>query len=197
MTFGSTRSSGRTRSSVSRVRRAEEQRTSSGSMPRSAIALPMSGASVTPRVASDRSLTAFGARGKAHGFVRGLEQGARLAHAFGLLALRHRVGDDARAGPHIHGAVLYHRGSEYDAAIHLAAGGEISHTARIRSARLILKLVDDLHGAHFGRSRHGAGRKARHQRIDRIEVGSERPLDIRNDMDDLAVIFEEEAVGNA
>src|SRR6185437_13994131 len=149
------------------------------SMPRSAMALPISGASVTPRVASGRSrsgrvgllqldlawrrresvsircalLTALGAGGEAHGLVGGLEQRARLAHALGLLALGHRIGNHARAGLHIHDAILHHRGPEHDAAIHLAVGGEITDAARIRTARLILELVDDLHGAHLGRSR--------------------------------------------
>src|SRR5512134_4026102 len=104
-------------------------------MPRSAIALPINGASLIPRVASGRStsarpgllqldlawrsrisvsigpacsLSALGARGKAHGLVGSLEQGTRLAHAFGLLALRHGVGDDAGASTNIHGSVLHH-----------------------------------------------------------------------------------------
>ncbi len=87
-------------------------------MPRSAMARPISGASVDPargerpvlvwqrRVVparfgvakqaegehgglSLRSLAALGARGEAHRLVGCLEQGARLAHAFGLLALGH------------------------------------------------------------------------------------------------------------
>ena len=42
-------------------------------------------------------LAPLAARGEAHGLFGGAEQGGGLAHAFGLLALRHRVGNDAGA----------------------------------------------------------------------------------------------------
>ena len=85
----------------------------------------------------------------------------------------------------------------YPDAERLERGLPLADTAGIRSARLILELVDDLHGAHLGRARHRTGRKAGHQRIDGVEVGGEGAFDIGHDVDHLAVIFEKEAVGDA
>src|SRR5680860_1817153 len=142
-------------------------------------------------------LPALGARGETHGLVGRLEQRAGFAHALGLFTLRNGIGDDAGTGLHIHDTILHHRSPEHDAAVHLAVRGEVPDAAGIDAARLFLKLVDDLHGAHLRGARNSARRKARHQRIDRVEFRIEFPFDIGNDVHHLTVIFQEEAVGDA
>ena len=59
-----------------------------------------------------------------------------------------------------------------------------------------LQLVNDLHGADLRRARNGAGGKARDQGIDGVIFAVERALDIGNDVHHLAVVLEDELVGD-
>src|ERR1041385_84932 len=113
-------------------------------------------------------LAAFGRAGKSPRLFGSAEQRLGLVDAFLLLERRITVSDDAGAGLHIHGAVLDQRGAQHDAGIHLAGRREIADAAGIEPALFLLELVDDLHGADLGRARHGAGRKSRGQRIERV-----------------------------
>ena len=61
---------------------------------------------------------------------------------------------------------------------------------------LLFQFVDDLHRAHFGRAGHRAGRKAGHQRIERIAALGEIAFDIRDDMHHLAIALDEEFIGD-
>ena len=106
------------------------------------------------------------------------------------------VGNDAGAGLDIHGAVLDQRGAQHDAGVHLLAGGEIADTAGIERALVLFQFVDDLHGAHFRRAGHRAGRKSGGERVERVAILAQFALDIGDDVHDLAVALDEELVGD-
>src|SRR5262249_22048917 len=77
--------------------------------------------------------------GEALGLLGGAEQGLGLVDAFLLLGFGVGIGDDAGAGLHVHGAVLDQGGTQDDAAVELASGGEIADRASIESALLLLE----------------------------------------------------------
>ncbi len=76
------------------------------------------------------------------------------------------------------------------------AAREIADAAGIEAALLVLQLVDDLHRAHLRRARHGAGREARGERVERVVVRVEPALDVGDDVHHLAVALDEELVGD-
>ncbi len=96
----------------------------------------------------------------------------------------------------MHEAVFHHRGAQHDASVHFAPGAEIADAAGIDAALVLLQFVDDLHCADFRRAGHGARRKARGERGDRIDVIAQLALDVRDDVHDVAVALDEEAVGH-
>ena len=63
---------------------------------------------------------------------------------------------------------------------------EIADGAGVEAAPLGLQLVDDLHRPHLGRAADRAGREARHQRVERVAVGPDAALDVRDDVHDVA-----------
>src|SRR5262249_53363805 len=133
---------------------------------------------------------------KAARFLGGTEKRLGLVHAFLLLAVRIAVGDDPGAGLDIHRAVLHERSAEHDAGVHFARGGKIANAAGVETALFLFEFVDDLHRTHFRRAGHGAGGKARSQRIERVMLLVELAFDIRDDVHHLAVTLDEELVGH-
>src|SRR3546814_7303655 len=72
--------------------------------------------------------------GKAHGFLGGAQQRARLVPALLVLRLRLAVSDQTGAGLDVHGAVLHHRRAQRDAGVHRAAGARSEeHTSELQS----------------------------------------------------------------
>src|SRR5215470_14114981 len=94
--------------------------------------------------------------GKAHGFLRRLEQCAGLIEALLLFRRGIAVGDNSGARLHIDRAILDERRAQDDAAVHLAVGREVAHAASVGPTLLLLELVDNLHSAYLG----GAGERA-------------------------------------
>ena len=62
--------------------------------------------------------------------------------------------------------------------------------------RDFLQLVDDLHRAHLWGARDRAGGEARRQRIDEVVLRIELAHDVRDDVHDVGIVFEEELVGD-
>ena len=113
-----------------------------------------------------------------------------------MFAFGHAFGNDASAGLHIHLAVFHNGGAQHDASVHFAIRREIANTAGIDAALVPLQLVDDLHGPHLRRSRNGARRKARDQRVDGVVLCRQLALDVGYDVHHLAVIFQDELIGD-
>src|SRR5579862_1657643 len=133
---------------------------------------------------------------EAHRFFGGAEEGARLVENFLMLSRRAAIGDDAAACLHDHRLILDHGGAQHDAGIHAAIAGEITDRAAIEIAPLGLELVDDLHRAHLGRAREGAGRETGEQRVERVIAWIDPALDMRADMHDMAVALDHELLGD-
>src|SRR5215475_10122779 len=119
-------------------------------------------------------------------FFGGAEQRLGLVDALLLLRLGIGVGYDACARLHIHHAVLDQGRAQDDAAVELACGGKITDRAGVEPALVLLELIDDLHGPDLGRTRDGAGRKARGQRVEGVVFAIELTLDVGNDVHHLA-----------
>ena len=94
----------------------------------------------------------------------------------------------------MHHAIFDDSCSEHDTRIHLAIRSKIADATAIRPAFISLELVDDLHRSHFRCSRYSPGRKPGRERIEDIIFRIKVALDIRDDMHDMAVALEKEAV---
>ena len=134
--------------------------------------------------------------GEAHGFLRSAEQGLGLVDAFGLFAGRDAVVDDTGTRLHMHGAILHQRGAQHDARIHLAIGAEIADGPGIEAALVPLQFVNDLHRPDLRRTRDRAGGKAGCQGVKGVMTWPDIALDVGNDMHNVAVAFDEEAIGD-
>src|SRR5262249_15006947 len=141
-------------------------------------------------------LPALGLARKAARLLGGAEQGPGLVDAFLLLEGGIGVGNNAGAGLHIDVAVLEQRRAQYDAAVHRTVGGEVADAPGIEPALLLLQFVDDLHGAHLGGARHGAGREPGDEGAKRVVPVGKPALDIGDDVHHLAVALDEELVGD-
>src|SRR5215208_5693092 len=139
-------------------------------------------------------LPAVGAAGKASRFFSGAKERLSLVDAFLLLGLRIGVRNDARAGLHIHDAVFYQGGTQHDAGVHLAGGGEIADRAGIEPTLFLLQLVDDLHRAHFRRPGNGASRETAGERVNRVVFIAEPAFHIRDDVHDVAVTLDKKLI---
>src|SRR5690606_34829096 len=140
------------------------------------------------RLPADQRLLPIARRARQpHRFARRREEGAGFRLALALFIGGVAVGVDARAGLDVPFAILDDRGPEYDAAVHVAVGGEIADAARVGPARIGFEFGDDLARAHFRSAADGAGRKAREQRVDRVLAGRDAADDVRDDVHDVAV----------
>ena len=101
------------------------------------------------------------------------------------------VGDDAGAGLDPGPAAPHDAGADGDRGIQRAgAPADVADRAGVGSAPDRLQLVDDLHGPHLGRARHGAGGEAGGQRRDRVEVGPEPAAHLAHEVHDVGVALD-------
>src|SRR5215831_94775 len=87
---------------------------------------------------ADLTIAASRPLGKAHGLLRRLEQSAGFIVALLLFRRGIAVGDNSGARLHVDRAILDERRAQDDAAVHLAIGRKVTHTASIGSALLLL-----------------------------------------------------------
>ena len=78
------------------------------------------------------------------------------------------VGDDAGAGLDVGRFILDDQRTQSDAGVHIASIVDVADGAGVRAAAVRLQLVDDLHGADFGRAADGARREARLEGVERV-----------------------------
>ena len=118
--------------------------------------------------------------GNPQGFPCRRNQRPGLVAAFGGFIGRVRIGNDASARLHMHGAILEHGGAQDDAAVDRAIRREIADPARVRPAGFRLQLGNDLASPDLGGAGNRARREAREQRIQRIPARRQLPASGRS-----------------
>src|SRR5579862_1245183 len=116
----------------------------------------------------------------ARGFVQGLF----------IFPLRDRIGDDARAHAETHHPVRKNGGADGDVELALAVESEIADGPRIKAARGLLDLRDDLAGAFLRGAGDRAARETRAQRRDVVDVRTQPAFDLRDEVEDLLVTLQ-------
>ncbi len=113
-----------------------------------------------------------------------------LSRVSSIFGRRIGIGDDARAGLDVGLPALEQDAADGDAEVQVAREVEVAHRAGVEAAPRGLELVDDLHGAHLRRARHGARGEARHQRVEPIAVLGQLALDHRHQVHHVRVALE-------
>src|SRR5579859_4615301 len=80
------------------------------------------------------------------------EHGARLVHGLLVFGTRNGVSDDARAGLKVGELISHQNSADDDAGIEIAGEIEIEDGTTVEAAARGFKLVDNFHGADFGRA---------------------------------------------
>src|SRR4029079_10048954 len=106
------------------------------------------------------------------------------------LAFRDGPGDDPGARVDVGLAVLEDRAPDGDGGVEVAVVAEIPDRAAVQTATLTFGRRDELHRAYLGRPRQGAGREDRTERIERVELGLETRLDVRHEVEHVAVALD-------
>ena len=115
-----------------------------------------------------------------------------------VFGVRVAIGHHAAAGLDVHHPVLEEGGAQDDAGVDRAIGAEVARGAGIAHPALFdLQLVDDLHRPHLGRAGERAGGQGGHHHIHRVQAVRRVALDVGDQVHDVAVAFDEEAVGDA
>ncbi len=81
-----------------------------------------------------------------------LQDRSRFVTGLHVFARRHRIGHDSRARLHVGAPVFRDQRAQANAGIEIAGKIEIEDCARVDAAPSRLKLVNDFHGANFGRA---------------------------------------------
>ena len=89
-------------------------------------------------------------------------------------------------------AIFHHHGAKRDTGIEVAREIEVENAAGIDSAAGALQLLDDFHGANFGRAGDRASRKTSHQCIETIHIFAQAAAQAGNQMHDVRVAFDSE-----
>src|SRR5208282_1985634 len=84
----------------------------------------------------------------------------------------------------------------HDAGVHFTPSAEIADAAGVDAALVLLQFVDDLHRPHFRRAGDGAGGKAGGERGYGVDALAQLALDVGDDVHDMAIALDEEAVGH-
>ena len=82
-------------------------------------------------------------------------------------------------------------GSQGDAGVHVSSVVEVSYSAGVWAAFGRFEFIDDFHGADFWGAADGTGWQARSESVHGIEVFSQDALDVRRDMHDVRVVFDD------
>ena len=82
------------------------------------------------------------------------------------------------------------RAPNRDRRVEIAVVAEVADRAAVQAAALALRRGDQLHRPDLGSTREGARREHRPQRIERVEVRLEAALDVRHEMEDVAVALD-------
>ena len=117
-------------------------------------------------------------------------QRCRLVLGLLELAFRDRPGDDPGAGVDVGLAVLEDRAPDGDRGVEVAVVAEVADGAAIQPATLALRGRDELHRADLRRPRQRPRREDRAKRVERVELRLEPPLDVRDEMEDVAVALD-------
>src|SRR5262249_54802008 len=173
---------------------------SGGTLPPPARAQSGPHSGCSPRVpAGWPRLTVAASRplGKAHGLLRRLEESADFIEALLLFCGGGAVGDNFGPPPHIYRAILDERRSQHNAAVHLALGREGAAAAAVGSALLHREPADAPQRVSLRGAGERAGWEARHQCIDNVAPPVEPPDDVADDVHDVAVALDREALGHS
>ena len=101
-----------------------------------------------------------------------------------------RAGDDAGAGVDVGLAVLEDRAADGDRRVEVAVVAEVADRAAVQAASLALGRGDELHRPDLRRARQRAGREDGPQRVERVELRPEPALDVRHEVEDVAVALD-------
>ena len=91
----------------------------------------------------------------------GAQHRGGLGAALRVLALGHRLGDDAGAGLHVGHPVAQHRRADRDRHVEVAGEVQVAHRSPVHAAAHRLELVDQLHRPRLRRAGQGAGGEGR------------------------------------
>ncbi len=117
-------------------------------------------------------------------------EGGRLVLGLLELLLRDGAGDDPGAGVDVRLAVLEDRAPDGDRRVEVAVVAEVADGAAVQAAPLPFGRGDELHRPDLGRARQRAGREDRPQRVERVELRPEPRLDVRHEVEDVAVALD-------
>ena len=117
-------------------------------------------------------------------------EGSRLVLGLLELAFRDGPGDDPGARVDVGLALLEDRAADGDRGVEVAVVAEVADGAAVQPAALALGGRDELHRADLGRARERAGREDRAERVERVELGLEPRLDVRDEVEDVAVALD-------
>src|SRR5437667_78709 len=124
-----------------------------------------------------------------------LEHGLRLVLGLPELACRIRVGHDPGASLHHDPVPAHQRAADRDGGVEVrGTPADVPHRAGIGPAPLGLELVDDFHGAHLGRTRHGARGKAGLEHVERVIAVAQLPAHFAHEVLHVGVALDREQV---
>src|SRR5947207_2668149 len=127
-----------------------------------------------------------------------LEHGLRLVLGLPELACRIRVGHDPGASLHHDPVPAHQRAADRDGGVQIrGTPADVPHRAGIVPAPLGLELVDDFHGAHLGRTRHGARGKAGLEHVERVVTVAQLSAHFAHEVLHVGVALDGEQVRDA
>ena len=107
------------------------------------------------------------------------------------------AGDDPGARVDVRLAVLEDRAPDGDRGVEVAVVAEVADGAAVQPAALALGRGDELHRPDLRGARQGAGREHGPQRVERIELRAEARLDVRHEVEDVAVALDLHVLADA